>query len=129
MSSELLMLQELSKMFFPKVIADNFTIVKLDSTAEDMLIHLEELDVIHSPEKGHEYERNGFYPASQLRDFPIRERKVTLSIKRRRWIDKTTGTSYSNSYELAADGTRHSKEFAAFLKGILGEIPNHGPLS
>lgn len=129
MSTELYMLQELSKMFFPKEISENFTIVKLDSTEESMLIHLEELDVIHSPEDGHEYEKNGFYPASQVRDFPIRDRKLTLSIKRRRWIDKTIGKSYSNNYELVAEGTRHSKEFAAFLKDALGQIPDYGPLS
>ena len=63
---------------------------------------------------------------SRINDFPIRDRKVTLVVKRRRWIDKTTGKSVGNRYSLTADGTRHSKEFAAFLKGIFGQVPDSG---
>ena len=43
-----------------------------------------------------------------------------------RWIDKTTGKSVGNRYSLTANGTRHSKEFAAFLKGIFGQVPDSG---
>lgn len=129
MSSELSMLQEFVKMFFPHEIAENFLITGIESTPESVLIHLEEKDVLHHPEAGHEYEKNGFYPASEIRDFPLRERRVTLSVKRRRWIDRTTGRSVSNRYDLVAEGTRHSKEFASFLKGALGQIPDNGPLS
>ncbi len=31
--------------------------------------------------------------------------------------------------DIVAEGTRFSKEFAAFLKGMLGQIPDYGPLS
>ena len=91
-----------------------------------LVVHFEEKDDYHDKEAGHEYVPNGFYEASRINDFPIRDRKVTLVVKRRRWIEKTTGKSVGNRYSLTADGTRHSKEFAAFLKGIFGQVPDSG---
>ena len=92
-------------------------------------LFLEEKDIIHKPEKGHEYEKNGFYDTMTVQDYPIRGKRALLRIKRRRWIDRTTGRSFGNDYELVAKGTRHSVEFAAFLKEFLGEIPDYGPLA
>ena len=90
----------------------------------DVILHLEEQDEYRYPEEGHTYRPNGFYEASKVRDFPLRDKRVTLLIKRRRWVDETTGKSVGNSYELTADGTRHSVEFAAFLKECFGQIPD-----
>lgn len=30
---------------------------------------------------------NGFYPASLVNDFPLRNRKVVLHVRRRHWVD------------------------------------------
>ena len=38
--------------------------------------------------------------------------------------DETTGKSVGNTYDLVANGTRHSVEFAAFLKECFGQIPD-----
>ncbi len=111
---------------FPKDITDHFTIVHVEPLPDVLVVHFEEKDDYHDKEMGHEYVPNGFYEASRINDFPIRDRKVTLVVKRRRWIDKTTGKSVGNRYSLTADGTRHSKEFAAFLKGIFGQVPDSG---
>ena len=102
---------------FPKDITDHFTIVHVEPLPDVLVVHFEEKDDYHDKEAGHEYVPNGFY---------VRDRKVTLVVKRRRWIDKTTGKSVGNRYSLTADGTRHSKEFAAFLKGIFGQVPDSG---
>ena len=75
---------------------------------------------------GHTYVKNGFLPESRITDFPIRDKRATLIVRRRRWKDEKTGEIVSNDYELVAKGTRHSKEFAAFLKGVLGSIPDSG---
>jgi len=58
---------------------------------------------------------NGFYEESLVEDFPLRDRTVTLHIKRRRWKD-AVGKSLSNKYQITANGTRFSVEFADFLK-------------
>lgn len=90
----------------------------------ELIFHLEERDEFRGREDGHTYRPNGFYEASRVRDFPLRDKKVTLLIRRRRWLDETTGKSVGNRYGLTADGTRHSVEFAAFLKECFGQIPD-----
>ena len=72
---------------------------------------------------------NGFYPESLIRDFPLRDRKVMLHIRRWCWVDQTTGKSVFRSWKLVADGTQYTKEFASFLKDMLGFISDYDPLS
>jgi hypothetical protein len=71
---------------------------------------------------------NGFYEESTLKDFPLRDKKVVLHIRRRRWIDQD-GKSYSRRWDLTAEGTRYSKEFAYFLKEAFGYLPDSSPIS
>ena len=123
MKQEELMLS-LAKLMFPSELLDHFSLVHITETPTDVVFHLEERDVLQGPLPGHEYEKNGFYEAASINDFPLRDRRVTLNVKRRRWIDRTTGKSVGNTYELTAKGTRHSKEFAAFLKEVFGSIPD-----
>lgn len=63
---------------------------------------------------------NGFTEPTEVADFPIRDRKVTLHIRRRRWKDEAGHNVILNLYPLTAEGTRYSEEFAAFLKGSVG---------
>lgn len=116
--------ESLIGLLFPSDITEHFKIVHIESLPQVMVVHFEEKDEFHDKEAGHEYVPNGFYESSRINDFPIRDKKVTLVVKRRRWIDKSTGKSVGNKYELTAEGTRHSKEFAAFLKGIFGQLPD-----
>ena len=75
------------------------------------------------------YESKGFMEAVNVKDFPIRDHKVILKIRRRRWIDTRTGKSFSLpiSLDIVAKGTRYSKEFGAFLKETYGDVPNDLP--
>ena len=67
--------------------------------------------------------------AVSVTDFPIRDHKVILHIRRRRWTDLRTGKSFSLPIDLAivSKGTRYSKEFGAFLKETYGDIPGDLP--
>lgn len=58
---------------------------------------------------------NGFYEETRINDFPIRDHRTKLHIRHRRWKD-TQVKSVSRDWQLVAKGTRHSKEFATFLK-------------
>lgn len=118
--------ESLIGLLFPSDITEHFKIVHIESLPQVLVVHFEEKDEFHDKEGGHEYVPNGFYESSRINDFPIRDKKVTLVVKRRRWIDKSTGKSVGNKYTLTAEGTRHSKEFAAFLKGIFGQLPDSG---
>jgi hypothetical protein len=62
----------------------------------------------------------GFYPEVRVQDFPIRENKVELSIKRRRWEVQSTGEIVSRNWDLVMKGARLTKEFALFLKDAFG---------
>lgn len=119
-------LHSLVRLMFPSDMLDYFEVVDFDEGTEHVSIYLEEKDNIQNGKPGHVYERNGFLPASRITDFPLRDKRVTLVVKRRRWKDVDTGESISNDYELVAKGTRHSQEFAAFLKEVLGQIPDSG---
>ena len=65
-----------------------------------------------------------FYQERQIQDFPVRDKRVRLFVKRRRRKEQSTGKSVSKDWDLVARCTRHSKEFTAFLKGLLGERPD-----
>ena len=66
-------------------------------------------------------ESKGFSDAVTIRDFPIRNKGVDLVVRRRKWYDKVSKRYFSETYDLKAEGTRYSKEFAAFLKGLYGD--------
>lgn len=112
--------EELASFILPKEIFESFEVKKTEAREEEdgenvMYIHLDEFD--HAPEVGVELFPNGFYEVTKVTDFPIRDRKVVLLVRRRRWKD-AEGRSHSNDWTLAAKGTRISKEFAAFLKEL-----------
>jgi hypothetical protein len=112
--------KELLKMLLPDDLRDSFEIVDVKKVSNTITITLEEHDQIKHPEVGHEYEKNGFYEAKRVEDYPIRSSKVVLLVKRRRWIDVTTGKSVGNEYDTVAHGTRMSKELALFFQGLPG---------
>jgi hypothetical protein len=61
----------------------------------------------------------GFFDEITVQDFPIRGQKSYLHIKRRKWLDKTSGIIVSRNWDIVAKGTRMTQEFANFLKAIL----------
>ncbi|WP_455583188.1 ISAon1 family transposase N-terminal region protein [Flavobacterium oreochromis] len=60
----------------------------------------------------------GFFEEITVQDFPIRGHKVYLHITRRRWLNEDTRQVVFRNWDLVANGTRITKEFAAFLKEI-----------
>ena len=119
----------LAHYILPSEIEASLELTEVELVESELHLHLEEKNVLPSGYSSERLLPNGFYEAGCIQDFPLRDRRVKLYVKRRRRKEKTTGESVSNDWELAARGTRHSKEFAAFLKGLLGEIPDYGPLS
>lgn len=59
---------------------------------------------------------NGFTEELLISDFPARARKLTLHIRRRRWLDEEGKNVILDVYTLANNGTKFSDEFAEFLK-------------
>lgn len=117
---------QLAQYILPSDLLSYFDLCRVEEISSDLHLYLEEKNL--PPDMDVPLFPNGFHEESCIRDFPIRNHKVTLHVRRRRW--KTMeGKSVSKDWKLVAEGTRYSPEFAAFLKGLLGEIPDYGPLS
>jgi hypothetical protein len=106
----------LAKYILPVEIVNNFDIVDIQLTGDELKIKLDE-KLVRPPEHSDKpLESKGFLPSKKIHDFPIRDRAVVLEVRRRIWKDTFTEKTYSRSWELTAEGTSYSKEFAAFLK-------------
>ena len=125
------MLEQLARIVLPSEILERFEIVQIETDEEDidsmsMTIHLDErMNVEYQANDG--YESLGFMEAVSVTDFPIRDHKVVLKLRRRRWKNKQTGESFVEKISVTEKGTRYSKEFAAFLKETYGDIPSDLP--
>ena len=121
-------LYQLAELVLPSELPRYFLIVKIERSSTLFRIHLDEkmekdlLDDVH-------FESKGFMDSVEVTDFPIRDHKVILVLRRRRWIDTRTGKSFSLplNIDITASGTRYSKEFGAFLKATYGDIPSDLP--
>lgn len=130
-SMESTMLEQLARIVLPSEILERFEIVQIETDEEDidsmsMTIHLDErMNTEYQANDG--YESLGFMEAVSVIDFPIRDHKVVLKLRRRRWKNKQTGESFVEKISVTEKGTRYSKEFAAFLKETYGDIPSDLP--
>ena len=111
----------LARLVLPKEVLDNFIITNIEYIdtkkydEPEMHIHLDEKMNADLEGDSH-FESKGFIAPVEVTDFPIRDHKVVLVLRRRRWVDSRTGKSFILPLKVTADGTRYSKEFAAFLK-------------
>ena len=121
-------LNMLARIVLPAQILDYFLISGVEQISKEIYISLEEK---MNPElsKDLHFESKGFMAAVSVTDFPIRDHKVILKIRRRRWTDLRTGKSFNIPIDLdvVAKGTRYSKEFGAFLKETYGDVPGDLP--
>ena len=88
--------------------------------SEDGTLHLyfEEKKDTPKEEKHRILTAHGFHKEIVVQDFPLRGKTVFLHIKRRRWLEKHTDQIVQRDWDLVAQGTRMTIEFAAFLKEI-----------
>ena len=124
MSSSLNISESLLRLILPKEIFEYFEILSVEERGKDIVIELEE---INNPPKEYVADSltsKGFYPCIEVNDFPLRNRPLVLWIKRRRWLDESTGKVVSRDWQLVAEGTRYTQGFASFLKGLIGYIPD-----
>ena len=101
---------------------------KYDETKTEIVllhVYMDERDL--RDKEWHDLKPNGFTEARTIHDFPLRELKVVLHVRRRRWLAEDGGSVILNRIPLAADGTSYSADFAAFLKEALGYVPGDGP--
>jgi hypothetical protein len=113
-------LEALLSYLLPKELNDYFELVTIkEGEKNHLLLYLEERAIKPQEHSDKELVSNGFDESVCIQDFPIRDKAAYLIVKRRKWKDKHTGKIYSKQWDLTAKGSSYSKEFAAFLKGLL----------
>ena len=111
-------LEELVKLLLPEGLVDYFDVTKIHTDSKEIWIYLEELNILPQEYTNQKLVSKGFLPESSIQDFPLRGKPVVLFIKRRRWLNTDTGELVSRNWNLVAEGTRMTQEFASFLKAI-----------
>ena len=116
----------------PNGILDYFEITKIEEEVTDekdetgtiiriLHIFLDERDL--RSVTWHDLQPNGFTEPRLFNDFPQREHKVLLHVRRRRRLDQDGHNKVLESLPLVAEGTCYSVEFADFLKKWLDTYP------
>lgn len=109
---------DLLKLIIPEFLINHFDLVKNTKNGEVMHLYFEERNVVPAEESNRQLIAHGFHKEVTVQDFPLRGNTVYLHVKRRRWLDKTSKEVIQRDWNLVAQGTRMTAEFAAFLKEI-----------
>lgn len=113
-------LRLLANLVLPTGILEYFTIKQIDHHPDIYNIYLEEVSSKPEEYRKDKLTSKGFFEEISIQDFPIRGNKVFLHIRRRRWLNETTGDTVYRDWSLVAKGTRMTMEFASFLKELIG---------
>ena len=112
--------RDLVELILPDGILDYFELKSFKKEGSLLHIYLEELDIIPEEYSKEAYRNNGFLPEVQVKDFPVRDLFLNLHVKRRRWLLTESGKKVRRDWSLLEPGTRMTKGFATFLKGLAG---------
>jgi Cu2+-containing amine oxidase len=81
--SQNLLLLSLVKYVLGSELVDYFDLIALEEIGETLHIHLDELNIIPVEYVSLALFPNGFYAESTIKDFPLRDKKVVLHVRRR----------------------------------------------
>ena len=109
---------QLLRAILPEVLIDNFDINRFEKSDTQFDIWLDEKKEQLLEDK---YNKNiisyGFGDYRTIQDYPIRGRATYLHVRKRKWLDKSTGEIFSYEWDISEfDGTRLNAEFVSFLK-------------
>ena len=120
------LLEGIIELIAPGEIGKNFEVTSIIEKKDTItIIFKEKTDLVPKELEGKEVVLDGFLNPVALQTFPLKDKMVYLSLKRRRWKELgTTGKSYFNTYDLHRQGMKTTKEFGNFLKEELGLRPS-----
>lgn len=109
--------------FLPPEILDYFDIdyyslfCKCKTKEEGFLIHLREKNILPKGHNPSEYESKGFNKPVLIQDFPIRGKLLFLSIRCRRWRQKSNkNIVVKRDFSFLTEGVKMTKDLSDFLK-------------
>lgn len=112
-------INELVKLVLPTDLLDYFGIVNMNLKEREVHVSLDELAIVPPSYKDEKLTSKGFYSSSIIQDFPLRDKAVFLHVRRRKWLVESSQKIVSRDWSLVSKGSRLSKGFASFLKGLL----------
>ncbi len=120
------LLEGIIELIAPGEIGKNFEVTSIIEKKDTItIIFKEKTDLVPKELEGKEVVLDGFLNPVALQTFPLKDKMVYLSLKRRRWKELgTTGKSYSNTYDLHRQGMKTTNEFGNFLKEEPGLRPS-----
>ena len=112
---------QLYGLLIPQEILDHFEITSVIEREQDVTIELtEKPERIPKQLQGKQAVSNGYINQLELQSFPIQAKSCYLRLLRRRWKERGANEgTYYNEYDFAAEGTKATKAFGAFLKEYL----------
>lgn len=112
----------LLKLVLPEPIAEYFEMTshlkEKEAKGDTLHLYLQEINTVPIEYAADRLISKGVFDEVTIQDFPIRGQKVFLHVKRRRWLNENTNKVVFRNWDLIAQGTRITKEFAAFLKEL-----------
>jgi hypothetical protein len=120
---------DLARYILPEEIFHYFTLIQIKEEGNNLHFYLEELNVLPEEYSALDMESKGFHKERVIKDFPLRDKALYLHVRRRRWLNISTGEVVSRDWNLVAEGTHYTQGFASFLKGLIGYLPDSGPLA
>ena len=106
-------------LLLPTGMLEYFEITEVKEHGDSVDIYLTELNIVPCEYRNDKLQSKGFYEEITINDFPIRGKRLLLHLKRRKWLNESTGDIVNRDWGLVAKGTRMTQEFASFLKGYL----------
>ena len=110
----------LIKLLLPQEVFDYFELVHIEVGDKEVHVYMNELNIPPESSTKEKLTSKGFHPEAIMQDFPLRDKAMYLHVRRRRWLVEPGGKVISRNWDTVAKGTRLTKGFATFLKGILG---------
>ena len=105
-------------LLLPEGLLTYFILSHYAITGQEVCLYLDEKNEVPDEYKNDKLQSKGFFDEITVQDFPLRGKAVYLHIRRRRWLDQTTGQTVFRDWDMVAKGTRMTQEFASFLKEI-----------
>ena len=123
---------DLAKYILPDELFRYFSLIKVEELSRELHFYLDELNILPDEYVGADMESKGFHVCcakckhqeSVIKDFPLRDKSLYLHVRRRRWLNKSTGKVVSRDWHLVAEGTHYTQGFASFLKEFVRYLPD-----
>ncbi len=106
---------EIANLLLPEFLIEYFELTDHKVKGEELHFYFKEKNEQPTEYSTSKLSSKGFYPESTIQDFPIRGKQVYLHITRRRWLNETSNQVVFRNWNLVAQGTRMTNEFATFF--------------